>query len=573
MPRLSLRVVNSIVTLPLLSVAMSLSLALDVTALPAGKAWSPNERLAVPGFAFLGGPRLEVDPSGSPVLFSLAAFGPSGDDAFGFRWASLWVRQWDLGADALWLWPVETSTGTQYLVWNGGSPSNNEWLFLTSLNGKKVSLPDTVAHDVGYITEYSAAVSPARKWVALSDAPANRIRLRLLYSDTTHVWREVPLPSTDQGDNGISVATLDDTTALVAWTGIDEFGIHWGTLRGKTWTEGLPVQESGYSNRPRFRRRPSGGQWLAWGASQPYILISTFSEGAWAYRQGLYCAYRDGLPQHYSSSPDLSRDEAEYPAVAWAAQDVTATYTVCVCMSDESGFQMGEELAGSATDISPTIARDVDGDVCVAWWRYFDTTTWTHTFTTATCTSPSVTTQGSQHTVSWTLSQAAPRTWWAILRSTDGNAFYVAARIQAGGNPEMTWMDPIQSPDLPHYRIRRECLDTRYQWLSPEATVGVDGSSSRGGHLILARLSSNPSGRPIRYELRNATSGALEVRVFDLRGRQLFRQRQYASGSGFDTIELDLASVSPAIASGLYFVRVVDASGRESPTGKLVWLR
>lgn len=77
----------------------------------------------------------------------------------------------------------------------------------------------------------------------------------------------------------------------------------------------------------------------------------------------------------------------------------------------------------------------------------------------------------------------------------------------------------------------------------------------------------------MRFEVLNASAGPMEVQVYDLRGRLLMRQRSTAEGSGRDSVEANSASAAPAFTPGLYFLRVVDASGVISPSAKFLYLR
>ena len=103
--------------------------------------------------------------------------------------------------------------------------------------------------------------------------------------------------------------------------------------------------------------------------------------------------------------------------------------------------------------------------------------------------------------------------------------------------------------------------------------MDVPPTGSHGPALALIRTSSNPSDAVLRYQLLNASAGPLDVQVYDLRGRLLLRQRPTASGSGRDSIQIDLAAALSGASPGLYFLRVGDASGRSTPGAKFVLLR
>ncbi|MGH7730797.1 MAG: hypothetical protein ACRENJ_06035, partial [Candidatus Eiseniibacteriota bacterium] len=213
---------------------------------------------------------------------------------------------------------------------------------------------------------------------------------------------------------------LDDTTALVAWADVDGYSVRLGLLRGSTWELG-PFYRDFLPYRPQFRRRPSGGQWLAWGTTRPHIALASYRDGVWSPADSLHCAYRDGLTYHLTNTPDMSRDDGEYPVIAWDAQDSRALNTICVCVPTDSGYGVAEELEGAAGHGGlPTVARDRNGDVWVAWSWFFDTVSWLHTYNRATASTPAIVGAGRNRVVTWTLSEPAPETWWAVLRARHG---------------------------------------------------------------------------------------------------------------------------------------------------------
>jgi hypothetical protein len=90
---------------------------------------------------------------------------------------------------------------------------------------------------------------------------------------------------------------------------------------------------------------------------------------------------------------------------------------------------------------------------------------------------------------------------------------------------------------------------------------------------VLTRTSSNPAEAAVRFEILNASEGPLDVRVYDLRGRLLFRQRPLAAGTGRDQIVIEPETAAAPIAPGLFFLRVMDSAGKVSQSAKFVLLR
>ncbi len=551
--------------------------AVPASALPPGRAWLPVDTLKVPGHTWIAPQVMEADPAGKLLLYA-GIVGGLGRDTYGFEWTgSQWSETWQLGYGTGFLWPVPAPPGRYPLVWKGIVSIDEGGLSISPIVmseaiGNAVLEPDTALWTVIGDVEYAAAMATQRRWVVAHDIGRGGgfpHDLRLVYSDAAGIWREIQVAGS--GDLGVSVIALDDTSALVAWTGtFDGPGIRWGTLHGNTWKQGESDPWAGqlYLLRPRLRSRPSGGYWLAW-AADSCVVISTWRDGAWDTPERIDCAYR--RPGFYiSGSTDASRDDGEFPVLAWSSQNALAgaQTTLCVCVPNDSGFTVADEIEGSEEVVLHAVARDRNGDVWVAWWRYFDGMFWTHTYTTATASRPSVTGSAGVRQVRWTLSEPAPETWWAVLRSVGGTEYEEVARVRATWNPMMSWTDPAPNSGSVRYRIRRECLDKRYEWLS-EPSVGV----LRTHRVLALSLVSSPVRGMVEVEVTDAAQGRLEVTLFDLQGRVAMRRERMATGSGSDSIRLDVTDAPNSIAPGVYFLQARDASGRTSAAVKVAIVR
>lgn len=543
-------------------------------ALPPGRSWSAIvDTLKIPGHTYGVAPkRLETDLQGRPLSF-VEALGGIGRDMYVLRWQdSTWVSLDHLGYGTKGVRPVPSPDGTYHLVWGGLEEIMTDrlvtYLVMSALVADTLTRPDTVTTFHSLSLRYAAAASPLRRWAAVDDNGD----LRLLYSDALGIWHEAPVG--EHGDRGMAVATLDDTTALVAWKDLD-LGPGAGTLRGSTWTlAGPPPMTGPLDGALLFRMRPSGGYWLSWATQEDFVGVTSYRDGAWSEADSIRCAYlRPG--GHYAQSlVHMSRDEGEYPAVSWmAVSALNGLTSVCVCVPDETGFTVAENLPGSEEGLSPVIARDRNHDVWVVW-QAPDGMAWTHTYTRATASAPTVTGTGSKRFINWTLSEPAPGSWWAVLRARGEDPYEELARVKAGAVTGMTWTDLSPPAGTLRYRIRRECLDRKYEWLSDEVGWPVDVPAlPPGGSLRLVLASPNPSSEAIRLELVDASAGPLDVRVYDLRGRLVLHQTSVATGTGQDSILVNLATAAGGPTPGLYFLRVVDASGQVSPAAKLVLLR
>ncbi len=533
------------------------------SALPPGRTWTPITRLSVTGFLYATAPRLELGSTGAPQLMAVTV-DPS--DIFAFDWAdTTWVQRWQFGRPSLTLWPVQSPPGTRHLALRGlDQAAEEQLLFMAQVLADGIQEPDTVASVSYVVTEYSGAVSAKRRWVVYGDHSSTLRDVRVFYSDTIATWHEVPIERSFGSVFGVAATTIGDSVALFAWS--ENFRLRWATLDGTRWTEGPPFPDLD-AFRLQFRRRPSGGQWLA-SASSRYIFLRSHRDGAWSPPETLRCAYRDGLPNHFSDTPDLSRDDGEYPVIVWDAQNIRANNTICVCMPSDSGYGVAEELAGVEGDLGgPTAARDRNGDVWVAWAVRGDDVRWIHSYTRATAT-PRIEGHGRHRRVAWTLSEPAPETWWAVLRARGAGDFEEVARVRAGPGLEMSWSDTSPPAGSLRYKIRRESVDTRYLWES--APVWVP-EKSRG--LIVRLLGRLPIAQRAALELENAESGPFELRLYDVQGRMIHQHHGSASGTGQDTIAFDLSDAGTQVPNGMYFASVRDASGQLSQTVRLVVLR
>lgn len=544
-----------------------------VWSLPPGRAWTAVDTLSLPQFETLTAPRLDTDASGVPVLFG-SIFDSGGNNAGRFDWAdSSWELSWLLGQGANFLWPVLSPPGEIYLLWRGADLNTRNYLFFARAFRDSASWPDTVARVDGSANMYSAAVTPTRTWVVVSDwvPQTSKYQLRLLYSTAPASWREIPVEG--DGNAGVAVAALDDTSALVVWAG-DNAGLRWGVARGQNWSAGPNPLAGTLSNSPRLRPRPIGGHWLIWATKYPYIGMASNDQGSWSEPESLRCAYADSIAIYPSSdSDDLSRDGAEYPVVAWSAfSTLTGISTICVSVPTDSGYGLADEIRSPADDIGAQAARDRNGDAWVAFWSYsFDGIFWAHTYTKAISTPPTVTTEANGLQVSWTLSEPSPETWWAVLRSENQAPFETRARVRAGSSVQMSWVDMAAPNGIPlRYRIRRESVDARFRWETSE-TVGVVGQPV-GGKLRLSIQGANPLAGRIEILVQGAARGSIELGLFDLQGRRILSRSTEAGGSGRDSVSIDLRG-DLLIPSGVYWIKGIDAQGRISEPVKLVYLR
>ncbi len=557
---------------------LSWLLAFPAAALPPGRSWAPTVRWEYPGVISTSGTRIETDAVGNPFLivharWNVAQFGTW--NLFAWR-DSGWVHTFDSGGvGGLDVPEMALSlTARQRMTWVTGTDDRDgaRRMAIAELRPDSILPPDTAMVTTSQDTEWDGAVSARRRWVIRSHTkpPFNRdqnpFKVSTAYSDTPGVWHELPDLGIDEYH--CAAAPLGDTTAMVVYTG--KTGLAYCIAEGNRWVRhGILDSRPYVPLHPRLRFRPSGGLWLLW-TDRPWVHVSRYRDGQWDRGDSLRAIHPRG-ETYWSAWCDLTLDGAERPVLAWGDLGVGYTYrdVGVVAFPTDSGWTPGEEIPGSDNlFLTPLVARDRNGDVWANWRvRDFLTNRWTHTYVHATCSTPAIIGAGRNRVVTWTLSEPAPESWWAVLRARNDGLFEVVARVQAGVTPEMSWTDTAPPAGVLRYRIRRESVDTRYQWESEEARW--PSTSSRP--LRLART--DAAGLSGELELTGAAAGSLEVRLYDVQGRLVLKQHTVAGGSGRDAIRLDFGSVSPPLGAGIYFAAVRDATGNLAPPVRIVLLK
>ncbi len=416
--------------------------------------------------------------------------------------------------------------------------------------------------------KYAGAAWGRRRWVVAQDQTGPRT----WYSDTAHIWHNRDLTWWDAGDRGVAVAPLTDTTALLVTAGRGS-SLRWSLLEGDAWVSGdrIPGLDGlGNPQAPCLRRSPSGALWLGWSTDQAYVQLATFGDGTWSYAGRLECTAKPVPGYYFSKVIRLSRDDWELPVVFWFEHNSDAAFTgsAYVSVPNDSGYPAGEYLPGSWGGASGDVVRDRNGDVWVAWREEFDGMFWTHSFTRATCSAPEMRRRGHSLLVTWQLSEPAPETWWAVERARDWEPFAEVARVRAGATAEMSWADPDRERGPVRYRIRRECLDTRYRWWSGEARWPKQSHRPLG-----LRLAGWPSQGTVAFDVEEAAAGPLEIALYDVAGRRVLRRSEAVNATGRLSYRLDLSGADRLVGSGVYFLSVRDASGEQAETAKIVVLR
>jgi len=142
------------------------------------------------------------------------------------------------------------------------------------------------------------------------------------------------------------------------------------------------------------------------------------------------------------------------------------------------------------------------------------------------------------------------------------------ARVRAGEDSYLSWVDDSPPGGLLRYRIRRDCVDKRYEWLSDEVSWPPQSRKPREVRLVARGV-----GLGTELELDGVAPGTFEAGVYDVQGRLVLRQTGVAETDAPRTFRVDLDARARGLPAGIYFIRVRDALGRESNAVKTVLLK
>ena len=548
-------------------------------ALSPGRAWVPTTWLLdpYPSVTALGVARFETNDEGRPFFIAETKFAGSSTPLTWniFAWDdSQWVHGVDTGIPSFEVQQVALSlTSTRHMVWlSPADPFGFARMITTQYTDQGFGSPDTAMFTLTQGTQRSGAASRGRRWVVRSQQrypimfPVDpRFTIRTVYSDTFGVWHE--LPEIGEDEDHCTMAPLADESAIVVYAG--ESGLGWAVASGDRWVEqgNLDPRPLG-SGHPRFAFRHSGGLWLMW-SDRRWVHLSSYVNGEWSRGDSIQCAHPAGQT-FVPAWNDLTHDAEERPILAWIDLGFGTTFrdVGCVAFPTDSGWTQGEEIPGSDNIfLSPYISKDLNGDVWASWRvRAAEKNRWTHTYVKATSSAPQVAGAGRNRAVTWTLSEPALESWWAVLRGRNGDDLEQVARVQAGATTDMSWTDSSPPGGVLRYRIRRESVDARYRWESEDAFW-----PPKSGRALKLAHASGASSIDGRLELTGAEAGSFRIAVYDIQGRLVLEHEARADGTGRDTVLLDLSGRS--LANGIYFASVRDARGRSTNPLKLVILR
>ena len=542
-----------------------------VSATPVGRAWAPVETVSDPSISGFGSLRVEVDSTGKPMLIASA------------RSASTAFKGWTLveWRDSTWRVmfepsvpsgffpePVLSLDARQYLVWIYPDPQTGDGLLLFApVTPYGVAEPETTLVTTTQSWEYSAAVSGRSRWVARSQQPAlQSLHVQVSVSEDGGPWQE--LPTVGLGSATCAIAPLDSTRALLVHAGTT--GLRWEICEGTAWiASGTIDPRPEFARHPRLRQNPDGRLLLTYTTPES-VHVMAYDEGAWSGLATMDCTHAPG-ETYLPAWIDVSRGPELVPPIAWGDLGVGATFRDigCIAFPDGKGWSIPEEIPGSESIYTTAfVAVDRNGDTWTAWNRLLTAGIWfTHTYVSATAEGPALRRTPGGVRVDWTLSEPAPGSNWAVLRSGEGAGWTLLSRVRADSTVQLTWTDPEPVPGPAIYKVRRESVDRRYQWDSAE----VPWTEDSAGPAIRLRSRLPLSGDHVEFSITGGAVGPMVARLHDVQGRTLLAQQRDFVGAGNERVFLNLTGIG--LRSGVFFLRITDARGRTSNAEKLVIVR
>lgn len=545
-------------------------------ALPPGRAWTTPVRLVTSETDYFPHPLLHADSNGDPFIHVTGYVSGRGY-LHKFLWAS---SQWVVG------WKADRYVGLARDVsspgvaphifgmdWGKipGDPTDvAHYMVLAADDGATLGPFDTVTV-VGDLTfNYSAAVTKSYRWAAVDVAtltPPYGKELRVFCSREFQPWVRVPVPG--RAGLGLSLDAIDDSTAFLVCEDEDPGAKSWGFIRGATWESEADALPRGWS--PILRKRSGAGEWLLL-AGRGGGIVQVFANGGghWEGPTEVGCDYAPGWNQLYTYSPMMSRDNELFPLLAWSTfetRQLQGRSSICCSIPADSGFTLADQIWSARNALDPSLVRDRNGDIWIAWWSWDDGGVWQHTYVTVQATDMRILGNGRHRDIAWSLTGEAPGSFWSVQRATGNGSFEDVARVRAGPSTVMSWRDDSPPGGILAYRVRRECVDDRYSWTSQPATW----PANHGRGLIGVRRQ-DLSSASLKVDLVGMPPGPLDFGLYDLQGRRVWKMEARSHGYLQEALHFDLRGAS-SLPNGVYFLRISSASGLEEASSRVIILR
>jgi hypothetical protein len=422
----------------------------------------------------------------------------------------------------------------------------------------------------GFCDVQSGTQRGRRRWIASSDySPEGGEQVSLFCKVEGRGWRPLPVPLASRNSIGgcPDVVALSDSSALAVYNAGQY--LDWGVISDTGWVRPPEHLQSDYTlDALHLRPNQDGSVWLRYGKNDTITFMRRFRNMAWSSEDTLRWAFPTS-DEHITIVGPMSLDDRPLPVLTGAAYSVRdGVVSAYVNVPADNGYGRFQRIPDSEEALNVSaVTRDENGDVWLAWWKYYDGLFWVHTYTRATSSTPSLHESDGRPFVTWTLSEPAPGSMWSVLRSANGGPESPVARLTATDGTNLAWTDhDLRADASARYRLRRECRDVRYQWISQASAEWLPRTPMLG----LTVRSANPASGIFSAEVTGANAGRLTLASYDLQGRQVARSVGSAAGTGRDVIQISFGAEVP---SGLYFLRAESERGVKSAVERVVLVR
>ncbi|HXV14734.1 MAG TPA: T9SS type A sorting domain-containing protein [Candidatus Krumholzibacteria bacterium] len=249
----------------------------------------------------------------------------------------------------------------------------------------------------------------------------------------------------------------------------------------------------------------------------------------------------DGLPAYFANVP-TTRDATP--------GDPATHYFAVVAANETDGFYVSSVISGASHDeVAPDAPSGIDGD-WIGSYVYVD---W----------SPSVAPDVDLYTV------------YHAERAGFGDPW--SAWLPLGSSEDTTYTHTSADPALMH-RYRATAVDESgnesgtvgHVTVSANPT-GIDSPGAAPSALRVLDASPNPFGDATTLRVGMPRNEAVEIDVFDARGRRVHHETTKALGAGWHALRFEGRNTAGRLPSGVYFYRV--RAGSETTTRKIVIVR
>lgn len=559
-------------------------LAVPVAAAPPGREWTPIQRFVHADHDWMQPDRFEPTAGGKLELLATGIGGISSGRTYGFAWRdTTWVPRWHMDAGSQHVWPCLNDSGVQMLVYLTFADSHGGPFYMAFVEGDTVTPADSIdSMDFGNLLTVGAR-SKRLMWAGAVDInPLTGGAIQRLYSKRVDAppgtpWTKLGTPPEAIARTGVylTMSAASESTCVVIWGGgsVGSSGLFWGVINDTGWVRPpTSAQHLVLPGRPTTRRNPDGSLMTVYGSSDSLSYLRTLLGETWSDSTEIHWTFPLDQAIHYYLvyNADMSFDTRPLPVLSAFSYNTTNGSTVAhVSVPDSGRYGRGEWIRGSERAGLPWVARDENGDVWLAWSRFYDGVYWLHSHVTATCAAPTLTESSGRPRLNWTLTDRTPESAWMVLRSVDDGPYEPVDRVIAQNEVALSYLDRSAPSDRRlRYRIRRESRDKRYLWESEPSAEWLPRTRTLG----LRLRSGNPVVGSLDAELTGAPAGEVELRLLDLQGRTVLMRRHTATGTGRDALRVsdsDAARLRP----GLYLLRVRSAGGAESRSLKIALLR